>query len=141
MAADAVARQYDVDKNSVKLVCETEKGSYRPGTITFFPKKGKTIDLRKMEESLRATRLSGGTSMFVDNLEITAGGAVAVDADAAVLKVSGTAQEFVLKEASPKDGAKASLLRLREALASGAKVVSVTGRVEGWSGRFPLVLG
>src|SRR5437016_5230665 len=140
MAADAIARQYDVDKNRVKLICETEQGSYRPGTITFFPKKGKTVDLRKMQESLRATRLSGGTSMSVDYLEITAIGAVVQDDKALLLNVSGTTQKFVLKEANLKDGAK-TFQRLREALASGTTVVSVTGRVDGWSGRFPVVLG
>jgi hypothetical protein len=139
MAADAIARQYDVDKNRVILACETDKGGYRPGTITFFPKKGKTIDLRKIEESLRATRLSGGTGMSMDYLEITARGVVVVDAKTLLLKVSGTAQQFVLREAT-KDGTNTPWQRLRQTLASGAKIVSVTGRVEGWSGGFPLVL-
>jgi hypothetical protein len=140
MAADAIARQYDVDKNRVVLTCEGDKGGYRPGTITFYSKNGKSVDLRKMEESLRATRLSGGTAMSVDALEITATGAVVLDAGALVLKVSGTSDVFVLKEASTKDGAKTALVRLREAVASGAKVGSVTGNVEGWNGRFPAVL-
>jgi post-segregation antitoxin (ccd killing protein) len=94
-----------------------------------------------MEESLRATRLSGNTAMAVDSLEITATGEVVLDAGALVLKVSGTTEVFVLKEASTKAGAKTALVRLREALASGTKVVSVTGNVEGWNGRFPAVLG
>ena len=81
MAADAIARQYDVDKNRMTLVCETESGNYRPGTITFFPKPGKSLDLRKMEESLRATRLSGGTSMSVTYLDITVLGEVVVKDD------------------------------------------------------------
>src|SRR5918912_1351855 len=100
MARDAIARQYDVDKNRVLLLCETETGSYRPGTITFFPKKGKTLDLRKMVESITATRLSGGTGMSMNWLEITATGEVVLDGKTALLKVSGTKQQFVLKEAA-----------------------------------------
>lgn len=141
MAADAIARQYDVDKNRVILTCEGDKGGYRPGTITFHSKNGRSVDLRKMEESLRASRLSGGTAMAVDALEITATGAVVLDAGSMVLKVSGTTEVFVLKEAGVKDGKKTAFVRLREAMAAGAKVVSVTGNVEGWNGRFPAVLG
>ena len=48
MARDAIARQYDVDKNAVTITCETDKGDYRPGTITFHAKKGKAIDLEKL---------------------------------------------------------------------------------------------
>ena len=47
MARDAISRQYDVDKNRMTLTCETEKGDYRPGIITFFPKSGKSLDLRQ----------------------------------------------------------------------------------------------
>ena len=141
MARDAIARQYDVDKNRVTLTCLTDKGSYRPGIITFFPKPGKSLDLRTMEESLRATRLSGGTGMSVDYLELTANGTVVLDGKALLFKVSGTTQQFDLKPDIAKDG-KPTPWRccLREAVASGAKVVSVTGRVEGWSGTFPVVL-
>ena len=138
MAADAIARQYDVDKNRLTLVCETESGNYRPGTITFFPKPGKSLDLRKMEESLRATRLSGGTSMSMSYLEITVLGELIVKDDAVQLKGAGTAQQFLLKQA--KDDKNGSFNRLREVAAAGAKIVSVTGHVDGWSGRFPLVL-
>ena len=140
MARDAISRQYDVDKNRVTLTCEEGKGNYRPGIITFYPKAGKTLDLRKMEESIRATRLSGGSSMGVDYLEITALGDVTIDGNAATFKVSGSTQQFTLKEASAKDGEKTPLGRLREALAGGAKIESVTGRVQGWTGTFPVVL-
>jgi hypothetical protein len=141
MAADAVARQYDVDKNRVVLICETDKGDYRPGTITFYPKKGKTIDLRKTEDCLRATRLSGGTSMSVDYFEITVTGTVNPgDGTPGVLTVAGTNQQLALKAAAVKDGDKTALQRLREDVRAGAKLVSVTGRVEGWNGRFPAVL-
>src|SRR5436305_15211839 len=140
MARDAIARQYDVNRNQVTLTCETEKGSYRPGVITFYPKQGKTLDLRKMQDSITATRLSGNTSMSVEFLEITATGTAVLDGATVVFQVSGSPQKFVLKEAPSKDGAPTPLRRLREALSGGAKVVSVTGRVDGWNGRFPVVL-
>ena len=35
MARDAIARQYDVDKNAMIYVCEADKGSYRPGKTEF----------------------------------------------------------------------------------------------------------
>src|SRR5262245_66571734 len=139
MAADAIARQYDVDENRLTLVCETESGSYRPGTITFFPQPGKSLDLRKMEDSLRATRLSGGTSMGMEYLDITVLGEASVKDNAIQLKSAGSPQQFVLKPA--KDDKNNSFDRLREAVMAGAKSVSVTGRVDGWSGRFPLLLG
>ncbi len=139
MARDAIARQYDVDKNAMIYVCQPGKENYRPGTITFTPKLGKTLDLRKIRESIAATRLSGGTAMGVDYLEIKATGDVVLDEQMLVLKVAGTNQDFVLKEDSKKDE-KSPLQRLRTAISSGAKVVSVTGRVEGWAGRFPAVL-
>jgi hypothetical protein len=137
MARDAIARQYDVDKNGVILFCEPVKGDYRPGTITFQARKGKSIDLEKMRESIAATRLSGGTNMRVVQLEITAKGEVAAKDKDLVLKVSGADQEMVLGE---NPGAKDELEGLRQALAKGAKITSVTGHVQGWSGRFPDVL-
>src|SRR5712691_10697440 len=96
MARDAIARQYDVDKNLVTLTCEPGKGGYRPGLITFYPKKGKSLDLDKMRESITATRLSGKTSMGVVYLEITATGELSDDKQGPVLKVAGTGQQFVL---------------------------------------------
>jgi hypothetical protein len=137
MARDAIARQFDVDKNSVVLTHQEQKGGYHPGTIIFHAKQGKSIDLEKMRESIAATRLSGGTNMSVDWLEITARGDVVADGKDLLLKVSGTGQAFVLGE-DPK--AKAVLLRLREALPQGAQNVRVTGHVAGWNGRFPVVL-
>src|ERR1700736_2688823 len=137
MAPDAIARQYDVDKNSVLLTCEPGTGSYRPGTIVFHAKKGKSLDLDQIRESIAATRLSGGTSMGMDYLEITASGVVEFGDKEAVLKVSGTDQQFVLAEAP---SAKGKLQKLREALAGGGKVTNIIGRVQGWNGRFPDVL-
>src|SRR5262245_29289148 len=114
MARDAISRQYDVDKNLVILTCETDKGSYRPGTISFHAKKGRSVDLDKMHELLTATRLSGGTSMRVDYLEITARGTVSVRDKDVVLKVSGTDQEFLLED---EPGAKGTTQKIAEGLA------------------------
>jgi hypothetical protein len=138
MARDAIARQYDVDADSILiLVPPGEKGSYLLGTIEFAPKKGRSIDLDQINESIAATRLSGNTNMSVDYLEITATGQVIERDKELVLKVSGTGQELVLtEEPSAKDG----LRRLREAVARGDRVSTVKGRVPGWSGRFPVVL-
>ena len=83
MARDAITRQYDVEKNRVTLTCADGKEGYRPGLITFHAKKGKSIDLTKIRESIAATRLSDGTAMSVDYLEITALGAVEAGDDSA----------------------------------------------------------
>jgi hypothetical protein len=139
MARDAISRQFDVDKNSVYLTPTDPnvKGGYKPGTVTFNAKKGKSIDLEKMRESIAATRLSGGTNMRMDWLEITATGNVAPAGNDLVLKIAGTGQTFVLGEDS---AAKEALARLREAVAKGQAVSQVTGHVQGWSGKFPDVL-
>ena len=137
MARDAIARQYDVDADSIILTPIGKKSSYQLGTIEFFAKKGKSIDLDTMAESIAATRLSGGTNMSIDYLEITAKGEVIERDKELVLKVSGTGQELVLSE---EPTAKDVLQRLREAVVRGDKVSTVTGRVPGWNGRFPIVL-
>ena len=137
MARDAIARQYDVDADSIILQPLEPKVSYQRGTIEFAPKKGRSIDLDKIHESITATRLSGNTSMSMDYLEITAKGEVIERDKELVLKVSGTGQELLLsQEPTAKDG----LQRLRQAVARGDRVCTVTGRVPGWSGRFPDVL-
>ncbi len=146
MARDAIARQYDVDKNSVQLTREPgATGSYQPGTIHFRAKKGKSIDVAKIHESIKATRLSGGTRMQVTYLEITAIGDVAVgDQDRLVLNVFVSDQQFTLLDepnAKRDDRDKTPLQLLREAVAKGKKPVIVTGRVDGWTGVFPKVLG
>lgn len=142
MARDAISRQYDVDKNSVILKMEDAAGDYRPGTITFRAKNGKSINLDQIRESIQATRLSGGTQMRVTYLEVTARGEVLTTGQETILRVKGSGQEFTLADdphAGPKGG-KSPLQRLREALGRGEKVTSVTGRVGGWDGRFPDVL-
>ena len=137
MARDAIARQYDVDADSILLLPVGPTGNYQLGTITFAPKKGRSIDLDKLNESIAATRLSGNTGMSIDYLEITAKGEVIKRDKELVLKVSGTGQELLLSE---EPIAKGGLQRLREAVARGDKVSTVTGRVPGWSGLFPVVL-
>src|SRR5262249_42704232 len=128
--------------NSVKLDMEDVGGNYRPGTITFFAKQGKSINLDQIRESIKATRLYGNTQMRVTHLEVSATGEVAMAGQEALLKVKGTGQEFTLAEDpnGASRGGKTALQRLREALGRGEKIGSVTGRVEGWSGRFPDVL-
>ena len=137
MARDAISRQYDVDKNFVNLTCAPGKGSYMPGVITFQPKQGRSIDIAKIRDSITATRLSGGTGMSVDYFEITALGSVEIQDKEPLLTVSGTKQQFIFAE-TPL--AKGQLQKLRDALGRSEKVISVTGRVDGWTGRFPDVL-
>ena len=140
---DTIARRSDVDKNSVKYEVEPGTGKYRNGTITFSALKGESIDLQKLGENIKETRLGKGTRSGVNYLEITAEGEViAADKDA-LLTVSGTAQQFTLGDdpkVKPEEGVKTPYQRLREALAKGEKIASVTGRVQGWSGVWPKVL-
>jgi hypothetical protein len=133
VARDATARLYDVDADEVKL--DTKKGE-----ITFHAKKGRLVDLDKLHESIWATRLSGGTGMSLKWIDVTAVGEVVLQQKQPRLKVTGSDQHFDLVEdpdAKPKPGAKSAFSLLLEALDRGDKVVSVTGRVEGWSGHFP----
>jgi hypothetical protein len=133
VAADAIARQYDVNKNSVKLFCEPGKGSYRPGTISFLAKKGKSIDLDQIRESITATRLSGGTNMSVDYLEITVTGDIQAGEKEVVLKGK-NGPAFVLVDGPKTKGIVQKMLEASD------KVTSVTGQVQGWNGRFPVML-
>ncbi len=140
---DTIARQSDVDQSSVRYAVEPGDADYRNGTITFSIKQGKSLDLDKLQESIQATRLSGKTRSAVNYLEITAPGEVVVSEKDSLLQVTGTAQQFALGDdpnVKPKEGAKTPFQRLREALSGGANVVSVTGRVQGWSGPWPVVL-
>ena len=140
---DTIARQSDVDKSSMKYEVEPGTGKYRNGTITFSAAKGKSIDLQKIQKSLQATRLGKGTSSGVNYLDITAEGDVVVVDKETLLKVTGAEQQFLLGDdpkAKPKQGEKTPYQRLTEALAMGKKIANVTGRVQGWSGRWPAVL-
>jgi hypothetical protein len=127
----------------MKYEVEPGTGKYRHGTITFAAKKGKSIDLQKIHEALRATRLGGKTNSGVIYLDITAEGEVAIGDKETLLKVSGADVQFLLGDdpkAKPKEGEKTACQRLTDALAKGKKIASVTGRVQSWSGRWPVVL-
>jgi hypothetical protein len=125
VARDATARQFDVDADAVRL-------DLAKGEITFRAKKGRLVDLDKLHESIWATRLGVGTGMAMDWLDVTAVGDLVAEKERIVLKVKGSDQLFVLKEGDNKVFA-----RLRDAAERGEKSVSVTGRVEDWSGHFP----
>jgi hypothetical protein len=140
---DTIARQSDVDANSIKYEVEPGKGRYLHGTIAFAATKGKSIDLEKLQKSLKGTRLGKGTRSGVNYLEITAEGEVAVNNKDILLKVSGTTQEFKLVDdpkAKPKEGTSTPYQRLRAALDKGAKIANVSGRVQAWNGVWPKVL-
>lgn len=143
MARDATARLYDVDAQSVVFNRLKLTDRYDQATITFRAKKDKLIDLEQLHESVWATRLSGGTSSGVVCLKITAVGQVTTTGDETVLNVSGTDRQFALTDdvaAKPTAGEKSPFPELRKALAEGLRVMSVTGYVEGWTGRWPAVL-
>jgi hypothetical protein len=142
MVRDTIKRQFDVDDKSVKYEVEPGTARYRNATVTFAAKTGKSVDLRKLSESLKATRLGKGTRSGVNYFEITAEGEVVVEGKETLLKVSGAEEQLSLGDdpkAKPKEG-KSAYQRLKEALAEGEKITSVTGRVQGWSGVWPEVL-
>jgi hypothetical protein len=140
---DTIARQLDVNKDSVKMEMLPGTGKYRIGLITFQTREGKPLDLVKLQSSLKATRLGKGTRSGVKFLEITAQGKVSVSEKETVLTVSGAGQQLRLADdpnAKPKKGEETPYQRLRAALAKGAKVTALTGRVQGWDGVWPEVL-
>jgi len=49
----------------VSLTPESDAGNYRPGKIAFHAKKGKSIDLEKLRESIAANAPLRRTSMSV----------------------------------------------------------------------------
>jgi hypothetical protein len=127
----------------MKYEVEPGTGKYRHGTITFAAKKGKSIDLQKIHEALRATRLGGKTNSGVIYLDITAEGEVVAGDKETLLKVSGVDVQFLLGDdpkSKPKEGEKSPCQRLTDVLAKGKKIASVTGRVQAWNGRWPTVL-
>jgi hypothetical protein len=131
VARDAAARQFDVDADSVKL-------DLTKGEVTFRARKGRLIHLDKLHESIWATRLSGGTGMALNWIDVTAVGEVVMQKDRLILKVKGSDDYFVLKEdPKAKIADKTFYDLLREAVERGDKPTSITGRVEGWQGHFP----
>lgn len=139
MARDATARLYDVDADTISFKRFNKTGKYDIGTVTFRAKPGKLIDLDKLHESVWATRLSGGTSSGLVNLEVTAAGTIVVSDKVTTLKVAAEEPEFVLAQNSEADF-KNAFDELRAALARGDKVSSVSGRLDGWNGRWPEML-
>ena len=139
MVREAATRLYDVDQSSVVLKKMHQSEKYDIGTITFRAKQGKRIDLDKLHESIWATRLSGGTSSGLVSLEVTAVGDVVGDEKETTLKVTGSDAYFALGK-HPDDKHQAAFDELRSALGRGEKVVSVSGRIDGWTGRWPSVL-
>ena len=129
MARDATARLYDVDANAVVL-------DKKAATITFRARKGRLVPLDQLHESIWATRLGDGTGMQLKWLDVQAAGQVVVEGFEVKLKVAGSDQYFLLgaDNDAPSEKEKAAYQRLRDALKRGDKVVSVTGRVEGWKG-------
>ncbi len=143
MAREAIARLYDVEASSVVLTRLTFSGKYDTGTVTFRAKEGALLDLDKLHESVWATRLSRGTSSGLVKLEVTAIGRVVVTGKETLLQVEGFADHFVLGEhpqTKPAEGKLTPLAELRRAVDAGAKNVSVTGQLDGWSGKWPQVL-
>lgn len=145
MAREATARLYDVDQDSVLLKNLTRSGKYDTGTITFRAKKGKQIDLDKLHESIWATRLSGGTSSGLVSLEVTVIGEVAEMEQQTILKVASSAAhpaadtQFLLAK-NPAPEHSQGFDSLRAALDRGERVVSVSGKLDGWSGVWPKML-
>ncbi len=143
MARDATARLYDVDDDSVVYKRPKQQGKYDHGTIGFRAKKGKLFDLDTLHESVWATTLSGGTRSGLVHLDVTALGKAVINGKQTTLNVTGTNRSFVLIENpdnKSKEGKKTAFERLQEVISSGDSLVSVTGRLENWNGRWPGVL-
>jgi hypothetical protein len=140
VAREATARLYDVTRESVVFTKLGQSQRYDHGTITFKAKKGKLLDLDKLHESVWATRLSGGTRSGLVKLEVTAVGQAVLKDKTTVFDVAGSDEHFLLAEdleEKPANGQKTAFQRMQDSLARGEGVVSVTGRVDGWHGRWP----
>jgi hypothetical protein len=139
MVREAATRLYDVDRNAVIVKRLTQTGNYDTGTIVIHPKPGKLIDLDQLHESIWATRLSGGTKSGLVGLHVTVAGEGAVLDNEPIVNVAGPDAYFVLRK-NPDDKHQAAFDELCSALDRGEKVVGVSGRLEGWAGRWPDVL-
>ena len=139
MARDATARLYDVDADSLTFKRLNLTGKYDIGLVTFRAQKGKLIDLDKLHESVWATRLSKGTSSGLVSLEVTAAGTIVVGDKDTTLQVGDAEPEFVLAQ-NPDGEFKNAFNEMRTALERGEKIAKVSGRLDGWSGRWPEML-
>jgi hypothetical protein len=136
MVREAAARLYDVDRNVTTVKKMTRTGDYDTGTIDISAKAGKLIDLDQLHESIWATRLSGGTKSGLVSLEVTAAGKVSYRDKETILNVSGSDAYFVLARHS-EEKLRSAYDELRSAVDRGETIVSVSGRLEGWTGRWP----
>ncbi|MFM9963083.1 MAG: hypothetical protein ACKV2Q_17895 [Planctomycetaceae bacterium] len=139
MAREATARLYDVDADTIAFKRFNKSGKHDIETVTFRAKPRKLIDLDRLHESVWATRLSGGTSSGLVSLEVTVAGTIVVGEKEMTLKVADAEPEFVLAQ-NPEADFKNVFDELNAALERGDKVTSVTGRLDGWSGRWPEML-
>jgi hypothetical protein len=139
MVREAARRLYDVDKTSVVNKRLTQSGSYDTGIVAIRPKPGKLIDLDQLHESIWATRLSGGTKSGLVSLDVTAVGEAIANDKETILKVTGSDATFALGK-HPDEKHQSAFEELRSAIDRGEKVTSVSGRLDGWAGRWPDVL-
>ena len=137
MACDALARLYDVDEDTVVFKKLDKTTKYDQGTVTFRARKNRLVDLRKLHESIWATRLSGGTRSGLVSLAVTARGQVVHSRGRTVLRVSGSEAEFELSP-HPGDSYRSAFNRLSK-IGSGIEL-SVTGRIADYQGRWPGLL-
>lgn len=117
-----------MDKDSVKL--DADKGA-----LTFTAKKGQSLDPDALLDAIMKTTFHAK----LNHLEVKVLGRVVVGEKVALLKGTGGKQQFTLgpdPDAKPKDGEVTPFERLKKAVGKGDKVVSVTGRVNGWGGDF-----
>lgn len=140
MARDAIRRLYDVNDDSVVYKKPKERGKYDHGTVTFRAKKGKLIDLEKLHESVWGTRLSGGTRSGLVRLDVRVVGKIQIDDNKMSLDVRGADARFILIDELKSDAEETAFQKLRDAVRRGEKIASMTGRVDGWAGRWPTVL-
>lgn len=143
MARDATARLYDVDDNTFSFKKFNKTKKYDLGTISFQAKPGKLIPIDQIHESIWATRLSGGTRSGLVKFEVTAVGKATRSNGNMVFEVSGSEDVFLIGQDSDlesEDGGRPVFAQLLQAMEKGQSVTSVTGRLEGWKGRWPTVL-
>jgi hypothetical protein len=124
-----------VDEDSVEFKKHDRTEQYDQGTVTFRARKGKLIDLDKLHESVRATRLSGGTRSGLVSLDVTAVGHIASSGGKTMLTVAGSDARFSL-EKHPDTKFADAFSELRDGSA-----VKLTGRVADYAGRWPKLLG
>ena len=107
------------------------------GTIAFQAKNGKSLAQEMIYESFLATSLYGPNGIeAVRYLEITALGEVVMEEGTALLTVADRTQRFALgsnPDRKPSAGEQTPFQRLREAMAKGAKITSVTGYIHRWN--------